>query len=123
MLIFVPDIPITGKDYDFILEERMLNLDIRLSEPAHFKGTAYRSGTDVRITGKVKTSLRVQCHRCLEPYLLPINADVELYYQPYPSIVQQEEEHISIEELGILHYKDNIIDLATAIRDLSLIHI
>lgn len=117
MLITVNDIPITGQELHITSREYDLQLGTRLLQPAAFDGTAYRSGTDVRIVGKVAAVIEVSCHRCLENFPLSLAADVELYYRPLLSAVQQLNEEISVAELGILQYQDNTINLGLAVKD------
>lgn len=118
MLISVKDIPIIGKEYEF--DVKNIEIEAKIIKPVHFKGKIYKSGEDIRVDGNIATKLQVECHRCLDSFSIEIEADMDLYYRPYPS-VQDEEEEIPIEELGLLHYKDNTVDLGQAIRDTIII--
>jgi uncharacterized protein len=119
MLVTVSDIPITGKYYEFNLDS-IDRSDMKLTEPVHFKGTMYKSGDDVRLDASLETHLEVNCDRCLEPFIFHLHADFELFYQPLMAN-QKAEEELTMEELGILHYQENTIDLSEAIRDTIII--
>ena len=116
MLITVSDIPITGRHYDVEIEE--IDLDMTFLEPVHFAGDLYKSGEDVRLHGRLKAILEVECDRCLHPFELEIISEMELFYRPKSSLNGEE---ISLEELGMLHYEDNTIDLGEAVRDTIII--
>lgn len=117
MIISIKDIPITGKEYDLDLDEETMDLDMHLLSPVHFSGTVYRSGQDIRIQGHVTTAIENFCHRCLEATTLNIDTDFEVFYKPRPTAAMQAEEDLPIEELGVLYYRDNTIDLCETARD------
>src|SRR6185295_6394049 len=44
-----------------------------------------RQGTDVLVTGSFQATARLQCSRCLEPLVTPVDPDVGLQLVPPPS--------------------------------------
>ena len=122
MLISVKDIPITGKNYQCQIREKDLDMDIKFIKPVLFDGTAYKSSDDVRLCGHVVTAIEADCHRCLEPFPFEIDATFEVYYRPYPSQSQiASTAELAPGELGVMHYEENAIDLAIAVRDTIIV--
>lgn len=122
MKIKVSDIPITGKAYDLELNKSSLELDMKILSPVLFQGEAFKAGEDIRLLGRIKTSIEVDCHRCLDPVPYEIDAEFELFYKPKPKHFSNEED-VNLSELGTLYYENNEIDLASAVRDTIIIEI
>ncbi len=122
MLITVKDIPITGKHYTCQIREKDLEMDLKFLKPVLFDGTAYKSSDDIRLCGHITTCIEVSCHRCLEAFPLELSADFEVYYRPYPTQAEiSDDSELSLGELGVMHYEENVIDLAVVTRDTIIV--
>lgn len=108
MLITVSDIAITGKHYDFDFDTNALQIDekVKIKAPVHFVGDVFKSNQDVRITARVTTKVEIECSRCLEPCILPMDMNFEVFYRPHPHNLAESAD-IPFGELGILYYEDN----------------
>lgn len=123
MRINIKEIPITGKQYECDFDADSLDIDdVKLLSPAHFLGKFFCSGTDVRVVSHLTVHIDSYCQRCLEPTPLHINTDFELFYRPYPASLATQV-NLGPEELGTLHYRDNVIDITEAVRDTILLEI
>ncbi len=112
-------------NFGFLLEAdygtiRQIELDypsIRLSEdvtltPLVGSFTATRTTEGIYIQGQLESSMSLECVRCLEEAIVPINISLdELFY--YPAHIAPPGEH----RVG----DDGMIDLAPLVRELSLL--
>src|SRR6187455_3173027 len=51
--------------------------DFRIVAPVDLAAEAYKTGSKVRLVGRLTTSLEVACSRCLEPLAVPVEADMD----------------------------------------------
>ena len=66
----------------FELEE---DFEYEFAEPVYGKLTARFAGQDsVLVTGKLKTTARSQCVRCLEPLVLPLEVPISIVFLAEP---------------------------------------
>ena len=59
--------------------------DVRQSDPLRAEGVAEllpHTGGEVRVHGKVETTLEADCDRCLANAKFPVNAAFDLFYRP-----------------------------------------
>ena len=83
-----------------VLPQRRLDLDfnenlegLEAVKPVVGEVDLQYSASGVRLNGRVKTLLKLQCDRCLRPYFLALSVDIE-------------------EDFVSEHYSDNIVDNA-----------
>lgn len=119
MRLTVSDISISG--YDFSQKVSAKTLDLPCKENIEVSGKASRSGTDVFVKANVECTLCEECHRCLSTFDLNIDADMDLFYQPHKQNSETDFQDLDADELGILYYRNNVIDLTDAIRDTVLL--
>ncbi|HNZ66044.1 MAG TPA: DUF177 domain-containing protein [Planctomycetota bacterium] len=123
MLIHVKEIPITGRDYTGTIDVFDIDLpEYTFISPIEFQCNAQKSGQDVRIRGKVDTTIQFECQRCLEQFPFELHPKVELYYQPMPNYFHDNHD-LNEKDLGTIYYKNNIINLTEALRDTILLDI
>ncbi|BBM87886.1 YceD family protein [Candidatus Uabimicrobium amorphum] len=115
MQLTVSDVSISG--YEFAQKVPSKTLDLPCKEDIDVSGKAMRSGNDVFIKANVVCTLCEECHRCLSTFDLEIDAHMDLFYQPYKKNSEEEFQDLDADELGILYYRNNVIDLSDAIRD------
>jgi uncharacterized protein len=59
--------------------------DYRVVAPVDLSMVVAKSGNDAfDVTGRVKTTLELECSRCLDAYQFPVDAEFELRYVPQP---------------------------------------
>jgi len=84
LLVYMKDL--TKIDFDF---ETPLQSEVRIR----------RAGRSVLMTGKVQTTLRLQCVRCLKEFSYPLSTAFELILHPLKEAPSEEETEIGSEEM------------------------
>jgi uncharacterized protein len=79
---------------------------------------AVPKGTDrFRLVGTVRTELELVCSRCLEPYRMPVGADLDLRLLPEGSIPTQVEQEVAEVDLETTYYRDDQVDVNELLRE------
>ena len=76
----------------------------------------------VHVRGHLSASVRVQCGRCLEPFALPVDQDVDLFYLPHRNdarAAEEEEEDVELSDrdMVVAFYRGNQLDLGLMVRE------
>ncbi len=72
---------------------------------------------EYQVRGGLTGSLLVQCSRCLEPFVLPLDATFDLQYLPTSSMIDADEREIREGDLAAEFYEDEAIDLGLLARE------
>ncbi len=115
--------------------------DFKVIGPTEIAGTVRREkGTHVVLHSRVTSAMEVTCSRCLEPYVVPVSADVETRFVPPAEFakvtaetaakaglltagavaVDDDEDVEPVAEghvVGLAEYRDEAIDLGEVIRE------
>ena len=86
--------------------------EFRQAAPLKIDATAELLGTEIRIRGRLTTSLETGCDRCLVAVKIPVDRDFDLFYRPMRTIAKEEEIEIPADELEIGFYSGDGIELA-----------
>ena len=70
-----------------------------------------------RLFGQVATTVRRDCCRCLKPFDVPMEMDVDLRYLPQVVNMGESEYEISEDDLATAFYRDDQIDLGDMARE------
>ena len=70
-----------------------------------------------RIKGRLATTIRLGCGRCLEPYEVSIESRVDLLFLPKPGNSGEDEFEMSDEDLTTAFYSDEQLDVGQLIRE------
>lgn len=70
-----------------------------------------------RLTGDLETTVELTCSRCLEPFRIPIDVDVDLRYLPHAENAGEGELEVEAEDLTTAFYRDEQIDLGQLVRE------
>lgn len=77
-----------------------------------------KDGTSYRVTGTVRTTLELECGRCLEGFPLPIESAVELRYVPQAhDAAADAEREITEDDLTTAFYREGTLDLIELMRE------
>ncbi len=88
-------------DYNFVLDE-----------PPLVTGRVERVGMEMRVRGEVQTRLSVQCDRCLNEVVFPLQIPFDLIYAPAdPGAGQAGEHELHERDLDIAVYEHDQIEL------------
>lgn len=89
---------------------------IALSGPVSLAGSLYKAGSAVNFQGRMAATLALECSRCLAPFTLPVEGEVNTVFLP------AEEEGVKAEEpdaesIDAQLYEGDEIDLFIPLRD------
>ena len=104
--------------------------EYRIIAPVEFSAEVRKDAQKVRLTGRLRTTLQVDCGRCLEPYPVPLDAPFDLMFLPLADVVaeaapagagERPEREVQEDDLGVSFYKDDVIDLGEVMREQFLL--
>lgn len=107
--VFDPaDLPGEGEEY-------------RVNAAVELRFTIHKDHDRYRLVGTVRTELGLDCSRCLEPFVLPVDRAFDLRFLPATAVeaVRDEADEAEIEEddVSITYYRDEQIDLIELLRE------
>jgi len=92
--------------------------DFRVARPVELSMDVQKSGADTyHVTGGVRTSLELDCGRCLEPFLVPVDATFDLRYVPQAQNTGGEEREIQEEDLATAYHREGLLDVTELLRE------
>jgi uncharacterized metal-binding protein YceD (DUF177 family) len=127
LLVDVPRIPPEGLDLDGALDVESAHLDGEEGfglEPGGWLSAHVELADDrtVHVTGRLAAALRLECGRCLEPFALKVQQELDLFYLPHrEDVAEEDEEEISDRDLVIAYYRGERIDLGETAREQLLL--
>jgi uncharacterized protein len=95
------------------------DVDYRVVEPVLLSMDVERKGGTVyRVSGTVRTTLQLQCGRCLDEFPLPVDASFDLRYVPQSDNAAAEaEREITEDDLTTAFYSEGMLDLVDLMRE------
>jgi len=91
--------------------------EFRLIAPVHLVADVTRDGQKVRVVGSLTTTIECDCGRCLDPFAVPVRASIDLLYFPEPDGEPESDRETSPDDIGVAHFKDDVIDLGEMMRE------
>jgi uncharacterized protein len=76
---------------------------------------------DIRLKGRLETTLEVACARCLEPVVLPVERSFDLLYRPLGTDAGHEELSVTDAEAEIGYYQGDGLLLEDTLREQVLL--
>jgi uncharacterized metal-binding protein YceD (DUF177 family) len=122
-LIEVSQIPPEGLDVQEEVEPSALHLeaetDFALAKGGELRGHVERGDDEtVHVRGHLSARVGLQCGRCLEPFSLGIEQELELFFLPHRADQEEEDEvEVSEREMVVGYYRDNRLDLGEIVRE------
>lgn len=127
MLIVLTHLPADGLKFEHQYQTDELDLaqhEFTLHQPPLLQARVTLLGEEVRVKGNITAALEVVCDRCVEPVVLPVAREFDLFYLPEPAPAAiSEETELSARDLDVSFYRDERIDadeLALEQLELSL---
>jgi uncharacterized protein len=75
----------------------------------------------VHVKGHLATQLGLECGRCLEPFIMPLDQDLDLFFLPHqddPDAEDDEDEvELSESDLVVAYYRGDRLDLGEVLRE------
>jgi len=107
-----------------------LGPDLRQVSPLHSEGRAdlveehhgkHKIIQDIRLKGKLDTSLEADCARCIEPVVHKLSREFDLLYRPLGSDAGRDELSVTDAEAEIGYYQGEGLLLEDAVREQVLL--
>jgi len=70
-----------------------------------------------RLSGQLAGEIELQCSRCLEPFVFPVETEFDLRYVPRAENAGDDEKEVDEDDLATAFYADDQIDLAHLIME------
>ena len=132
MFIEIKDLETRAVDFreDFSPGAIDLGADYRQLSPLHAEGRAdlveehhgkHKVVQDIRLKGKLDTSLEMACARCLEPVEYKVARDFDLLYRPLGTDAGRDELSVTDAEAEIGYYQGEGLLLEDAVREQVLL--
>ena len=119
-----------GKRIKYDLDEKPLadaESGLKCVEPITGDISFSNTSRTIDVRGKFRTSIELECGRCLRTYQMPVAGPIEeelpLEGQPCAPEVSDEEANELLEELADPLFVDNIFDLDEYLRQLILVNV
>jgi uncharacterized protein len=132
MLIEIQDLELHPVDFREEFSPGAIDLgeEVRQRTPLRGEGRAdlveehhgkHKVVQDIRLKGKVATSLEVDCARCLEPVVYEVDRSFDLLYRPLGTDAGHEELSVTDAEAEIGYYQGDSLLLEDALREQVLL--
>jgi uncharacterized protein len=89
----------------------------RVSEPVELRFDLHKSQGKVRLVGRLKTAVEVECSRCLETSTVPAEASFDVQYVPAAAAPGEADREVGEDDLDTAFYRDGVIDLRELVRE------
>ena len=76
-----------------------------------------RTSRGILVSSRYHATVRQSCGRCLEPFTLPVDTQVDLTYVPHPADAPDDEVELSQDDLTTAFYRDQTLDLVDMVRE------
>ncbi len=92
--------------------EGLSRIDFDFETPLQSEVKIKKVGRSVLITGKVQTTLRLQCVRCLKEFFYPLSTTFDLTLHPLKEAPSEEETELVSEEMESSFFEEGEIHLS-----------
>jgi uncharacterized protein len=92
--------------------ENFSQIDFDFETPLQSEAKIKRAGQSVLITGKIETTLRLQCIRCLKEFSYPLSSTFELTLHPLKEAPSEEEIELASDEMESSFFEGGEIHLS-----------
>jgi uncharacterized protein len=121
MRIVVSEIPDEGLDVE--LKETPPSQEVRYAGPVHARLRIERKGSEVMVSGDVRSDVALECSRCLKPYVVRGSAPVSVVYRPAEGLSREEHYELKGDELETGFYRGDILDTDDILTEQVLLNL
>jgi len=111
------------KDWIEDVVKDIKNIDFTIVDDIRIQVEIFRTGRDVFIRGLTTTTIEMNCIRCLGNFDFPLKAEFRYALSPSDDKALSPEMEINGEDLYLLYYQGDSIDIAPLIREQILLNI
>lgn len=128
--IEVSRIPPDGLEIDDPLTPEALHFeeegDVRLEPGGRLRCRVDLGDDDsVHVRGRFETQVGLECGRCLEPFSMGLEQELDLFYLPRPEQPEQDDQEEEVElsdhDLVVAYYDADVLDLGEMVREQILL--
>ena len=129
LVLNVSQIPLEGMELDSPLEPGEVHLEGERSfalQPGGSLRCRVDRGDDktVHVRGRLAARLGLECGRCLEPFPLAVEQELDLFYLPHREDAEEEDEvELADREMVVTYYAGDRLDLGEMIREQLLLSV
>ncbi len=105
------------RSYPRSMFETELDDDYTVAEAVIVSLAIHKDGEILRLRGRVGTTMRSACGRCLEAFERPVDLKVDLRYLPQRANIGDGDLEIADNDLSTAFYRDAQIDLGHLVRE------
>ena len=91
--------------------------EFRIVSPVELSADVRKDAQKVRLVGRVKATLDLDCSRCVEPFTVPVDSVFDLLFLPASTNTGEGEREVEEDDLGVSFYRDDLIDLGEVMRE------
>lgn len=125
MRIEVENLTASGEPFAHTYAEGELTLDeprARLSGETRVEGRASRKGDEIRLAGRIRADIELNCDRCLSPTGTPAEVEFEESFTPPDDPASPDtERELQRDDLHVSFYEGDAIDLDELVREQLLL--
>jgi len=85
--------------------------------PVELVADVRKDAQKVRLVGRVRATLELECSRCLERFQVPVDAAVDMLFLPAAANTGAGEQEVGDDDLGVSYYREDTIDLGEVVRE------
>ena len=104
-----------------VIAEMVKNRECEFLRPLKIHLKAFRVRELFEVRGRLETSVRLPCSRCLKNFEKPLASEFELTYTKempgLTDVLDQEEIELKVEEIGMMYFKGEEINLQQGIQE------
>lgn len=125
LIVHVSKIPPEGQDIDAALDPGQIHLEGEQSfdlQEGRLKARLEKGEENaVHLRGRLTARLGMECGRCLEPFALAVDQDLDLFYLPRHKESQAEEQDADVQlsdhQMVVAYYDHDLLDLGEMVRE------
>ena len=91
--------------------------EFRVIGPIALAADVQKDARKVRLVGRVKAALELDCSRCVEPFAVPIDSAFDVLFLPAETLDVDGEHEVKDDDLNVSFYRDEVIDLGDVMRE------
>ena len=111
------------KDWIEDVVKDIRNIDFIFVDDIQIQIEGFRTGRDIFIRGLTTTTIGMKCIRCLGNFDVPLKAEFQYILSPSDDKALSPEMEINGEDLYLLYYQGDSIDIVPLIREQILLNI
>lgn len=120
-IVFLSKVPPEGLEREFEIANPAgagIQLSVPLDGPVRAHFDIERLGSEIRVSGTVRAAVRLECSRCLAPFTLPLEGQVDVTFVPPSAVAEGEHQHeLSAAELDVQPLVQGGADLRALIAE------